>query len=102
MALSSLIVEVFIMMIENDRRTVYDLSVNPRLSMIIWKPGVTESFFVGDDVECPSMIKSSPWDSLVLRRSGWDVPLWKLRTVNSDHPRSRVESAALIRKVSGL
>lgn len=42
MALSSLIVEVFIM-IANDGRTVCDLSVNPRLSTIIWKAGVTES-----------------------------------------------------------
>ena len=42
MALSSLIVEIFIM-IANDRRTICDLSVNPRLSMMLWKAGVTES-----------------------------------------------------------
>lgn len=41
MALSSLIVEVFIM-IANDGRTVCDLSVNPRLSMMLWKADVTE------------------------------------------------------------
>ena len=50
-----------------------------------------------------SFHESSPWVSLVLRRSGWDVPLWKLRTVNSDHPRSslRVESCGSYSKGFG-